>query len=292
MTPFEISALVRRVWNDTVPPKRLEALNDIRKLLDPKLHEVFDALVDVAKDLGIDPGRHLIIVLLHGIRTDGGWQTKFRHCLGDIDGVDVVPIGYGFFSALGLVGPFRSGPVNRTEEKIRDLRFNHKDSDLVVVAHSFGTYIVSKLLRRDQTLNIKRLLLCGSIISANYEWERLPEQLNRKTVVNDVGTADLYPVLATGGTFGYGATGRFGFQGPRVYDRFFNYGHSDFFSDDHFNKYWKPFVLDGVIEKSDWDHQRAASPWWEGAFTMGPFWVWGVLIALLLLIGFAVRLLV
>lgn len=283
--PREISDLVRRVWHDTLPEKRLEALEQTRELLPPEDLELFDAAVDIAKDFGLSPATPLIVVLLHGIRTDGGWQTKFRYIIGDMPNVEVIPIGYGFFSVLGLIGPFRGAAVDVVERKIHDIRVNNPHSDVVVVAHSFGTYIISRLLIQNQTLNVKRLLMCGSVVRRGYEWEKLPVQYNRATVVNDVGTQDLYPVLASAGSLGYGATGRFGFQGSRVYDRFFNYGHSDFFSEDHFQKYWKPFVLDGIVERSSWDYERPSSSWLVGILTMWPGMLW---ILLLLFAGVVV----
>lgn len=270
MTPREISETISRIWRDTLPESRLSMLDQVRKLIPAEMQPTFDAMVDVAKDIGLAAPPPLIIVSLHGIRTDGAWQTKFRYHLGNIPNVSVVPLGYGFFSVLGLLGPFRKKPVEDVEKKIQDIRTNNQNADVVMVAHSFGTYIVSRLLIKNQTLNIKRLLMCGSVVRRNYEWEKLPAQYNRGTVINEVGTRDLYPVLASAGTFGYGATGRFGFQGPRVYDRFFDFGHSDFFDDSHFQKYWKPFILDGIVIESDWDHKRTPSSWGVGLLTMWP----------------------
>lgn len=287
MTSRELSKLVTETWNSTIPAKRLEVLDNIRRTVPPDQLELFDAFVDVAKDIGLQPEKPLIIVLIHGIRTDGAWQTKFRQSLSNVPDVHVIPVGYGFFSVLGLLGPFRGKPIASVERKIQDARNLHPGSDMVIVAHSFGTYIITKLLQSNQTFDIGRLLLCGAIVSKDFEWDRLNTKYNSKTVLNEVGTRDIYPVIANAGTWGYGATGRFGVQGPRVYDRYFNYGHSDFFHEEHFEKFWKPFVVDGVIQPSDWDTKRDSTSWIVGLLTACQGMLWLLLAPLVVLLGWA-----
>lgn len=80
----------------------------------------------------------------------------------------------------------------------------------------------------------------------------------KKSILNDVGTFDLYPVLATCASVGYGASGYRGFQNGIVIDRYFAYGHSTFFEKkkNHVEKYWKPFIQNGVVAPSRWDKKK------------------------------------
>jgi len=75
-------------------------------------------------------------------------------------------------------------------------------------------------------------------------------------VINDAGTSDYWPVLASLLSWGYGASGAFGFKTICVKDRFHDCGHSDFFSDEHMQKYWVPFLVDGQVVTSDWTLSR------------------------------------
>ncbi|NWD69162.1 hypothetical protein HX870_16285 [Pseudomonas gingeri] len=128
----------------------------------------------------------------------------------------------------------------------------------MVIAHSFGTYIVSHILSRYSDINIERIVLCGSIIKSSFPWDLHTRHMENGSIINDVGTRDFYPVLATFSTLGYGGTGRNGFKNTRIADRYFDYGHSDFFlpDNDHIRKYWKPYIIDGTVVDSDWNTEK------------------------------------
>ncbi|CAH2402715.1 hypothetical protein MES5069_350017 [Mesorhizobium escarrei] len=63
---------------------------------------------------------------------------------------------------------------------------------------------------------------------------------------------DSWPVFVAAITFGYGATGAYGFGRPDVVDRWHNrLAHSDFVDEDFCRKYWVPFLSDGRIVPGD-----------------------------------------
>jgi pimeloyl-ACP methyl ester carboxylesterase len=205
--------------------------------------------------------RLIVVALIHGIRTAAGWQEKAREALAVEGKVVVAPIGYGYQDAIRFLGPWRQTAIAKVQQELRDLQRIHKDSDLVVMAHSFGTYIISKILQDSPDIRIKRLLLCGSIIPIAYRWDSLSHDFTNQNCVNEVGTRDIWPVFARVASFGYGESGSFGFKTSRVWDRFFDYGHSDFFTDDHFKKFWQPFILNGQVVASPWDAKRPTPSW-------------------------------
>ena len=205
--------------------------------------------------------RLIVVALIHGIRTAAGWQEKARNAL-SVDGkVVVAPIGYGYHDVIRFLGPWRTKSIAKVQQELRDLQRIHKDCDLVVMAHSFGTYIISKILKDSPDIRIKRLLLCGSIIPIAYRWDSLSHEFTNQTCVNEVGTRDIWPVFARVASFGYGESGSFGFKTSRVWDRFFDYAHSDFFTDEHFENFWQPFILHGQIVSSSWDAKRPTPSW-------------------------------
>lgn len=206
-----------------------------------------------------------IVVLLHGIRTAGEWQNRIARELRGIPNVQVYPIKYGWFDALRFWSPSWMGcrrkPLEKVLRELRDIRAENAGADLTVIAHSFSTYLMSKVLRDGTDIRIRKLLLCGSIVPTDYRWDAVKTPVDGMQIVNEVGTRDIWPVFARVASWGYGPSGTYGFGTFRVHDRFFDYKHSDFFSSEHVTRYWVTFVRDGAIVDSPWDSERPTAPW-------------------------------
>lgn len=227
-------------------------------------HSILDVGFDLflaGLDITTNAAKLTVVALLHGIRTSAGWQEKARAALELPGSFKVVPIGYRYLDVIRFLGPWRGRAVARVTRELRDLQRLNPGSELVVMAHSFGTYVISKILKDAPDIRIQRLLLCGSIIPASYRWDQLPHEFTDKTCVNEVGTRDMWPVFARVVTWGYGESGSFGFKTARVTDRFFDYGHSQFFTDEHFVNFWKPFIVHGHVIPSAWDATRSTPLW-------------------------------
>lgn len=290
MQPDDLLRNLKMLLDETAPSEALAAFQGFKRAHSKEQHALLDAGFDlfIAGGLTIpDAKRVIVVALVHGIRTTAGWQEKARASL-HLDGkVEVFPIGYGYFDVMRFIGPFRRAAIARVEQELRDLRRIHGDCELVVMAHSFGTYIVSKILHQSPDIRIERLLLCGSIIPTDYRWDQLTHNFNNKNCVNEVGTRDFWPVFARVASLGYGGSGSFGFKTVRVSDRFFDYGHSDFFTDAHLIEYWRPFILSGEVVKSPWDQKRPTSPWILAALGGVP-WVKAILLAIITFFSFIV----
>lgn len=211
--------------------------------------------------------RHTVC-FIHGIRTRAEWAERSAALLKKFDSsIRAVPLRYGFFDAIRFLLPWsrvRSRPINRISKLLRD-EIARNPEKISIVAHSFGTYIFAKILETNSDIKFHRIILCGSIISEDFQWENYSHRLESDVeghwhVVNDCGMKDIWPVLAASSTWGYGASGRFGFGHGRVKDRFFDAGHGDFFSDDHIKKNWLPYLSMGIVEEGIL--QRATNPLW------------------------------
>jgi len=77
--------------------------------------------------------------------------------------------------------------------------------------------------------------------------------------VNECGFKDVWPVIAEGLSSSYGASGRFGFGGNRVRDRFHAVGHSGFLTSEFVSKYWVPFFYGGTVVDG---HLQPHQPSW------------------------------
>ena len=248
-----------------IPDKEvLSAFRGYKAAHPKEQHSILEVGFDLFRegfDIAKTAAKLTVVALLHGIRTSAGWQEKARAALEVPGSVKVIPIGYRYMDVVRFIGPWRGHAVERVTRELRDLQRLNPGCELVVMAHSFGTYVISKILKDAPDIRIQRLLLCGSIIPASYRWDQLPHEFTDKTCVNEVGTRDVWPVFARVASWGYGESGSFGFKTARVTDRFFDYGHSEFFTDEHFHNFWKPFIAHGHVTLSPWDSARPTPPW-------------------------------
>jgi len=197
------------------------------------------------------------IFLLHGIRDSASWQGNVRNQLlqytqeekikdPNLD-VQITPMGYGIFDALRFLLPIsliRNQPVAEVYEKLKAIRDQYPDATISVICHSFGTYIVGKIILMQFEVDFHKIILVGSVLSRKYPWYALSE--DRVTaVLNEVGTRDIWPLMAKAFSWGYGIAGWLGFQQPvRVIDRYWHANHSKLLaSPDHAYKHWGPYLI-------------------------------------------------
>lgn len=281
MTAGELFAIVNKI----VAENRGEAVKLCKALVvavPENLHDQLWGYLDALLSGVVDDPDAISIVLVHGIRTDANWFSIFTETFSHNTNVRISHSGYGFFTAVGLWGPLRRSAIAKVERELREDAFLNPASKRVIVAHSFGTYIISKILESNIDIRPSKLILCGSIVKRDFHWTKHAPSCSG-AIVNDVGTRDLYPILASASTLGYGGSGLMGFQTGAVKDRFFDYGHSDFFSREHIEKYWKPFILSDWVEKSEWDVKRPKTPYLAMLLEKGPMLTLGFILLVVLL---------
>lgn len=200
-----------------------------------------------------------VVVLLHGIRTRAFWYDLVQPILSEIEGTVVKPLGYDYFSALRLVFPlFRSGPARKIADDIRDIKARYDQQNkrvrISVIAHSFGTYTIARLLRQTGDIDLHHLVLCGSVLPNNFNFDSISRKIRGK-FVNDAGARDAWPVLAKISSFGYGVSGTFGFQSGLIEDRFHDFAHSDFFNKEFIRTYWFPIFDRDQVNHSSYERK-------------------------------------
>lgn len=209
-----------------------------------------------------------IVLLIHGIRTNAEWQSMVEKQLSVSDKVIVRPIGYGYFDVLRFWFPFwtRNRPIERVHEEIRVAQQKyqkvHPNAKLSIIAHSFGTYIVGEILKKDFTLKLHRLILCGSVLPQDFPWNHLQGRFNDENTINECGKADIWPAMAQCLSWGYGASGTHGFKRVLIKDRFHAGGHGQYFEPEFVDKYWEPFIKRGEYQGTEFEKTRPPTPWW------------------------------
>jgi C-terminal of Roc, COR, domain len=203
-----------------------------------------------------------VVILVHGIRTMALWQNAIQSTLRS-DGFVVQPTNYLYFDALRFLFPgpfFRRAAVDNVERQIRHTIAQNNGAHCSLIAHSFGTYVVSRILRERTDLEFDRIIFCGSVVPQSFRFEDYSKRF-KAPLVNEVGTRDFWPAIAESVTFGYGSAGAYGFRRPAVQDRWHNgMAHSDFLNAEFCRKYWLPFLRDGTFVE---DPEAAEPPpWW------------------------------
>lgn len=193
-------------------------------------------------------GKPHVVVLIHGIRDFALWQVSIRETLKNA-GFIVEHINYGRFNLIEFLTPipyFRKKAIDRVEHQLRIIRDKHRDADISLIAHSFGTYVAAHVMSNAFDRGFHRVILCGSVLWRQYPFENIKDRFT-DPILNEVGSRDIWPAFAESITFGYGSIGTYGFLGPYVYDRWHNGAYHGYFLTIEFCKtFWIPFLRDGT----------------------------------------------
>jgi pimeloyl-ACP methyl ester carboxylesterase len=220
-----------------------------------------------------------VVLLAHGIRDFGEWEQKVSTILEKIPATRAPPLSYGRFDAIRFWFPIgtREAPVRKLLWRIRSARDRFSTAKLSVIAHSFGTYAIGKILRENPDIRLHRLVLCGAILPSEFRWDQIQHSVATE-IINDCGIRDIWPVLAQSTTFGYGPSGRFGFGTPGVRDRFHDFGHGGFFQKKFVADFWLPWFRNGEFVKSKAPPPSGAR--WHLLTIIQIKWLWIILCVL------------
>lgn len=199
--------------------------------------------------VGYVPSGRRVVALIHGIRTDGFWSDTVGPELTASD-VDWVKVGFGVFDLARFLAPlpyFRTRVVRKVATALRHEMKARGIKRISVVAHSFGTYVISRILRSDETSDIDFdvVVLCGSIVRRDFPWDAARSRCTR--VVNECGTRDFWPVLAGKLLPIYGPSGTVGFESATLaVNRYYSLRHSGFLTPDFSKTNWLPLWAPGA----------------------------------------------
>jgi hypothetical protein len=217
--------------------------------------------------------RNHLVVLVHGINTRALWIGLLKPTLEDC-GFTIAPASFGVLRVGFFLLPipwFRNNAVKSVLRDVKTAITIHKPDLISVIAHSFGTYVIARIVAEEPDLQWHRIIFCGSVVSQRFP---LYQYLGRfkHPILNEVGTRDIWPAMAESVTWGYGSVGSYGFNKPPVETRWHRgFHHSDFLTDEFCRSYWVPFLRDGSIKRGD---PPDFLPWWTRIITLLPLrWV-------------------
>lgn len=229
---------------------------------------------------GQDPKKvKSVVVLVHGIRTYAPWVAMVRAQL-EGSGIVVQPTNYGRLDAVRFLWGSRRKTIDAVWESVRDVVQMYPNAKISFLAHSFGTYIVAALLRREFDFKAHRVIFCGSVVRYRFPFNQFSDRFT-PPLVNETSARDPWPVLAECSSWGYGSAGTYGFRVPRVRDRWHRgFGHSQFLTEEFCKKFWVPFFKSGTIVEGDLYDETP--PFWIRFISGG--WLKYVFLSVILLV--------
>jgi hypothetical protein len=205
--------------------------------------------------------RETVVVLIHGILSRGHWQNSIKAELKQA-GFFVESTNSGWVDIFSFFLPvpwLRHRHVFRIWRDLLAIRGDYPNSKISALAHSFGTFIVGKLLELKSEFQVERLAFCGSILPEDFPFANHRARYSK--ILNEVGCKDPWPALGASSTWGYGPTGTYGFNRPGIQDRWHrNLRHGGFLTPQFCKDYWVPFFSDGEIVPGDQDADKPP-PW-------------------------------
>jgi outer membrane protein OmpA-like peptidoglycan-associated protein len=197
--------------------------------------------------MGIDSTAPLLLSV-HGIRTTGRWQKQLTEAAEEA-GVRYRPLDFGYFMALSLLWPSsRKKKVEWFREECESLcRGLAPGQRASIVAHSFGTYLVTAALAKYSDMRFDRVILCGSIVRTDYPWTSIIAKRGQvNSVLNEVGGKDFWAAFVSWVVADAGPSGVTGFDDladgavrQRIHPE---HRHSDFFYSTNYREVWLPFI--------------------------------------------------
>jgi WD40 repeat protein len=209
-----------------------------------------------------EPPRSHLILTVHGIRTYGPWQERLENTLTQAAAsqpnriqLDIRHYRYGFFTVFSFLIPWlRNLAVKQFRSHLSSVFEDGEFDRIDIIGHSFGTFLAIEGLSgldRSNNVHVHTVILSGSVLSPDYDLSHLIGPGRRiGRVINDCGTRDgvlLLTLLIIGVGMG-GRLGLHGFQSRLLTNRYFEFGHSGYFSSDEFvQRWWLPLLLDDKL---------------------------------------------
>lgn len=138
--------------------------------------------------------RRQVVISLHGIRTRGEWQKKITPYL---ERVKHYPLDYGMFYAICLALPFmRNRKIKWFRDEYNRIVQENHGTIPSVIAHSFGTYILTSAMNIFTDIKFDKIVLMGSIVDKEYCFDEKYENNQYTKLLNIVCPRDLWVKLA------------------------------------------------------------------------------------------------
>ena len=201
--------------------------------------------------------RRGILVVIHGLMTRAEWLSNLVPAA-NRQGWIVAPFIYDNSPKLLFNNSGRQKIVEKFREWVYDLERKFEPMTMSVLCHSFGTYIITKYIdgftsKEDfLPIQIDSLILTGSIVRPDYDWNRhIPQRIGRVLNITAGGddavkfmpATDLKKLVGMDPLFGRGAIDGIQVESSSVENREFEIlTHTNIFKDDVIDQLFLPYL--------------------------------------------------
>jgi hypothetical protein len=149
----------------------------------------------------IGPSRRDVkwIIFIHGMNTRGEWQENLSFHLSNIffKSIPIYIYKYGMVRLSSVMRCRQRRLIDtfykKYKEAQRAVAVEKPGSKPDIIAHSFGTWLVGHMLTKYKDVKVGRIILIGSILRPDFDWEKLIKREQVEAVFNHAGTKD-FPV--------------------------------------------------------------------------------------------------
>lgn len=216
------------------------------------------------------------VITIHGMNTAGVWQQDFSWRLAQAFRYSI-PVGiykYGNVKFAPFLTLLRSRHRKRFSTYFRKVRREMMAAGFGatpdIIAHSFGTWLLSQVLisdHSDDPIRVGRVILTGSIVRPDFDWSELIRQGRVEAVLCHIAGNDFPARLAHWGIRGTGPSSVRGFNDRAGvhYVTSRTFGHSSYFVESNMNSVvndqWTPFLTTTAPAPSAVLSRLDSRPW-------------------------------
>jgi probable HAF family extracellular repeat protein len=233
-----------------------------------------------------------LVILIHGFNTFAKWMDDVKEALRK-RGFAANATGYGYFGFTRFLS-FPACRKNAVRLVIRDLELaialyqnehnGQRPKKISVIAHSFGTWLLMRILEDNPQYKCYRIIFCGSILRNDFDLRNLYEKRQFEKIVNHIGTKDYWPVIGESAGWRYGSIGSQGLLSPVADNRCHtDLKHSDFLTPTFCTTSCIPFLEGNDPPPGD---RWKELPFWVRAVTFIPL-RWIIILLVLVSISLA-----
>ncbi|MCS0354651.1 response regulator [Vibrio diabolicus] len=192
---------------------------------------------------------NVTLISIHGIRTIGHWQNNLNDLVKENSRkIEPKTVKYGFFSLLSFLFPhLRDYVAKKVVKKIHSALDSSNQDRVILVAHSFGTYIAAKAIETyTGKTQIDLTIFAGSVLKTDHDLDSIFKRTNM--FINECGARDKILMICNMLVLGLGDAGRSGFsshQHNSFINRYYNGGHDVYLAKEKMLENWVPSIISG-----------------------------------------------
>lgn len=196
----------------------------------------------------------VVITSLHGFKSHGKWQSNLSNYVSS-KSLPTFNFDYGYQFLSCLVPGFKSRIIQKFYHQYC-LLIKNKDYKIditspyrrpSIVVHSLGSYILCQALLKHQDIKFDKIILCGSIVDVDFDWDTILKRNQAHFVRNEYSSQDdivKWGWILTRSFKNFSGLKGFACNSNAFEQAKFDYfEHSTFFDGNHMQTNWLPFFL-------------------------------------------------